>query len=371
MRAAFRTGDADVADAAQMLRGLISAASLTQAIGAALELGVFDRLATAPCDLDQLANATCCSRDGLERLLRVLVAAELLTQGSPESPIACTPLGRALAQGSSGGARGLGLQWSRYRWPVWTHLAASVRSGEPVRAGGAGAAFERLMRDPEAAAVFDDAMTSVTHVVATDVAAKLDLPGDASVVDVGGGAGVLVGALLQAHPGVHATLVDLPHALGRARTMLQSRGLLDRCKLVAADFFGALPMRADICLLMRVLHDWNDEDCRRILAVCRDTVPHPGRLCIVERLLPEQIECCADHLEAALSDLNMLVMLGGRERTATQFQRLLGEAGFRWERVTPLALGFSLIEARAVTAAEGRAPDGGPPSAVATANDAP
>lgn len=345
--APLNSDDACAADAAQMLRGLISAASLSQAIGAAVELGLFDHLSKASCDLDTLASATRCSRDGLQRLLRVLVAAGLLTQDGPAAPIACTPLGMALAHGSTGGARGLGLLWSRYRWPVWTHLADSIRSGEPVRSGGAGATFENLMRDPEAAVVFNDAMTSVTNVVAADVAAKLDMPSHASVVDVGGGAGVLVGAIVQAHPGVRATLVDLPHALSRARTVLQSRGLLDRCTLLAGDFFGSLPVRADVCLLMRVLHDWNDDDCLRILASCRDTVPTPGRLCIVERLLPTLVERSAEHVEVALSDLNMLVMLGGRERTATQIQALLDAAHLRWERVTPLALGFSLIEAHA------------------------
>ncbi|HVK31969.1 MAG TPA: methyltransferase [Burkholderiaceae bacterium] len=335
-------------DPARYLRGLISAAALSQAIGAAVELRVFDHLAEAPCDLDALAGATHCSRDGLQRLLRVLVAADLVRPCASAGRFSCTPLGAALAPGGARGARGLALWWSRYRWPAWAQLAASLRRGEPVRAAAPEASgFDRLACDAAAAATFNDAMTGVSHVVAADVAAKLDLAGVASVIDVGGGYGVLLSELLAAHPALHATLLDLPHALGGARETLQSRGLLARCTLLAGDFFQPFPVRAPVCVLMRVLHDWDDDPCRHILAACRASVQAAGRLCIIERLLPTDVACSPEHVEVALSDLNMLVMLGGRERTAAQLQALLAGSGWRWERVTPLALGFSLIEARA------------------------
>ena len=164
------------------------------------------------------------------------------------------------------------------------------------------------------------------------------------LVDVGGGHGILLGAALRAAPGLRAVLVDQPAVVDQARRRLKAEGVAGRCELVAGDFFGSVPAGADAYLLSRVLHDWADDDARRVLATCRSAMGPGSRLLVVEALLPERAR---DQPAVIRMDLHMLVLLGARERTKAQYRRLLAETGFRVERVAPTAsvAGLSVIEA--------------------------
>jgi hypothetical protein len=130
----------------------------------------------------------------------------------------------------------------------------------------------------------------------------------------------------------------------QARRRLETDGVADRCRLVAGDFFGSVPAGADAYLLSRVLHDWGDEDARRLLATCGSAMPPGGRLLVVEALLPERAR---DQPAVIRMDLHMLVLLGARERTEAQYRRLLADGGFQVERVVPTSspAGVSVIEA--------------------------
>jgi O-methyltransferase involved in polyketide biosynthesis len=179
---------------------------------------------------------------------------------------------------------------------------------------------------------------------AGDVVAAYDFSRLGRLVDVGGGYGILLGAALRAAPGLRAVLVDQPAVVEQARRRLEAEGVAERCQLVAGDFFGSVPAGADAYLLSRVLHDWADDEARRVLATCRSAMGPGSRLLVVEALLPERAR---DQPAVIRMDLHMLVLLGAREHTEAQYRRLLAETGFRVERVVPTAsvAGLSVIEA--------------------------
>jgi hypothetical protein len=180
---------------------------------------------------------------------------------------------------------------------------------------------------------------------AADIVAAYDFGGLEWLVDVGGGGGTLLAAILRAAPGLRGTLVDRPAALGPARERLAADGLAERAECLAVDFFAApLPHGADAYLLSRVIHDWEDADAARILTACREAMTDDSRLLLVESILPER----ASALPAAIRvDLHMLILMGARERTAAEYRALLAESGFTVIEVHPThsPVGLGVIEA--------------------------
>jgi hypothetical protein len=232
----------------------------------------------------------------------------------------------------------------RVRGAVYYHAAEGLL--EAVRTGGT--AFERVHGAPFFAyfdthpaeeAAFQASMAGRSEQEAGAVVAAYDFGGFGSLVDVGGGRGVLLAAILDAAPHIKATLVDRAGAVAAAREYLSGQA-----QCVEGDFFDALPLGADAYLLSRILHDWDDEPARRILTVVRAALPLDGRLLVVDAILPER----AKDLPAAIRmDLHMLLLLGARERTAAEFRALLESAGFAVVRIVPTAspAGLSVIEA--------------------------
>jgi methylase of polypeptide subunit release factors len=168
------------------------------------------------------------------------------------------------------------------------------------------------------------------------------------VVDVGGGYGALLVAILTAHPAIEGVLFDLPATIAAARPHLERAGVADRCRLVAGDFFEAVPAGADAYVLKSVLHDWDDAPARTILDACRAATGTGARLVIVERVMPERMRATPEHQNLARTDLTMLVALAAKERTEAEFRDLLAAAGFELTRTLPAGLGFSVLEARPV-----------------------
>ena len=216
---------------------------------------------------------------------------------------------------------------------------------EAVRSGGT--AFERvygapffahLDAHPEASAAFEASMAGRARQEADAVVAAYDFGAFGSLVDVGGGRGVLLAAILEAAD-LRAVLVDRPDAVAAARAHLG-----ERAECVVGDFFESVPAGADAYLLSRVLHDWDDEDALRILAVCRAAMGADARLLIVDAILPER---AVDQPFAIRMDVHMLLLLGARERTEAEFRELLGRAGFSLARVIPTGspAGLGVIEA--------------------------
>ena len=193
---------------------------------------------------------------------------------------------------------------------------------------------------------------------AADVVAAYDFAGLRELVDVGGGSGVLLEAILRATPALRGVLVDRPEAVERARRATRRMpASTDRCECVVGDFFDAVPPGADAYLLSRVIHDWDDADARRILATCREAMPVGARLLLVEAIVPERAQ---DGPEAVRMDLHMLMLFSARERTEAQYRRLLADAGFELRRAVPTGspAGLSVLEATVASPSADGAPAG-------------
>jgi hypothetical protein len=202
--------------------------------------------------------------------------------------------------------------------------------------------FEYYRQHPEEGALFDAAMTAYTAGIAPAVATAYPFAELGTLVDVGGGRGELLAAILQAHPGLRGILFDLPHVVTGAKPLLEQAGVADRCEVVGGDFFREVPAGGDGYILKSIIHDWEDVRAEAILASCRRAMGAGGRLLLVERVIPETGEPPADTL---FLDLQMLVAAGGLERTETEYRGLCARAGFRLTRVVPTGAGPALIEA--------------------------
>ena len=141
---------------------------------------------------------------------------------------------------------------------------------------------------------------------------------------------------------MHGILFDLPETIIGAKKFLKSHGVDKRVTLAGGDFLAEIPVEADLYVLKSVLQHWDDAAARAILESCRDAMPPQAKLAIVERLLPQR---GADDPAAAMLDLHMMVITGGRVRTAETSHRLLSEAGLALSRVTPTSSGLTMIEA--------------------------
>jgi hypothetical protein len=234
-------------------------------------------------------------------------------------------------------------------WRSWGELAHSVRTGGTAYEHVSGQTlFDHLSASPDQDAVFNRAMAETTLAAAAGIAAACDLDGRRLLVDVGGGSGTLIAALLGAHPGLRGILFDRPASMPMARQLLAAAGVLDRCALAGGDFFGTVPQGADTYLLKSVLHDWDREQCLKILGCCRGAMPDDGLLYVVEPVMPASDDELPAERGMLISDLNMLVCTGGAERTAAEYRSLLEDSGFRLDAVTrcPAPSNLSVLRAR-------------------------
>jgi hypothetical protein len=173
------------------------------------------------------------------------------------------------------------------------------------------------------------------------VAASYDFSDIRTVVDVGGGRGILLAAILSGHGHLQGTLFELPAVAASAQAVLAAAGVADRCEVIAGDFFQGVPAGADCYVLANVLHDWDDTTAAQILANCRDAATSHSRILIVERLIPTDP---VQAIPALLSDINMLVLSGGRERTNSEYHELLQAAGLRPGIIQPVTFPYGIIE---------------------------
>jgi hypothetical protein len=333
------------AAATAMLR-MIWGIHISRAIYVAAELGIADRLAAGPLSSAELAEGTQAHEPSLYRVLRLLASLGVLAEGEHRS-FGLTVLGDRL--------RG-DVPASMRSWAMLVEAIGGVRTFEPiirtVRTGAPGVdltygmgLFEFLAARPEHAAGFDAAMSERTAAFAPGVAAGHDFSGLRTVVDVGGGKGTLLAAILQAHGRLRGVLMEAPAVAAAAGPVLEAAGVADRCKVVAGDFFAAVPGGADRYLLANVLHDWDDDRAVAILAECRKAMAKDGRVLIVERLIPDDPDDPEQALPTLLSDLNMLIVTGGKERTNAEYGSLLTRAGLTLDRMTPVSFPYGIIEA--------------------------
>jgi orsellinic acid C2-O-methyltransferase len=325
---------------------LIGASWMSQAICTAAELRIPDLLAGGCQSIDELASAARCHRESLQRLLRGLATLGLCIEADDGS-FTLTPSGSLLRSDDPSSVRANAIWWGRYLWPVWEGLADSVRSGSSARELRTGQkGFEHVEDNPDAAAVFNRKMAELTRLAAGEIMRVYDFTSVRRLIDVGGGHGELLTHLLAAYPGMRSVLFDLRHAIGIAQERIADAGLSGRCECVAGSFFDEVPAGADVYLLKNILHNWNDEKCVRILGNCRRVMPGNARLVLAEWVKPPRAGVTAVDQAIARTDLNMLVGVGGRERSQVEFDTLLQAAGFHAARFHPTAMALWVIEAR-------------------------
>lgn len=338
--------DAPATGEAGQLLAMINGAWVTQVIRAACVLQLPDHLSRHTADTPALAAASGCSADALQRLLLAMTALELC------EPVATrgwrlTRRGALLCRDAPGSLHHWALHAGGGLWQRLGELPETVRSGAnwPERHHGVGG-YERLAHDTPARTVFHHAMVELTRQAAPALVPLFELESVRCVVDVGGGQGELLGAVLQRAPVAHGVLHDQAAALEGAAERLERIGVAPRCRIEAGDFFIGVPAGADLYLLKSVLHNWDDESCRRILARCADAMPPRARLLVIERLRPDEPGHGPRDREVARTDLNMLVSLSGRERSRREYAHLLADAGLNLTAVREAGAEWSVLDAR-------------------------
>jgi hypothetical protein len=319
---------------------LIARGLMTQAVAVAAKLGIPDLVAAGPRGAEELAEATGTPPGTMARLLRGLVALDVLARAH-DGRVAATPRSRALESGPCS-IGPLAQLVGAVTWRAWGGLGHAVATGEPAFRHEFGEGmFDHLAHEPEAARVFQGWMSEQSRLHEEALVGAIDLAGVDRLVDVGGGRGTLLAALLRANPGLRGALYDRPEVAATAEA-LAAEDLACRAEAIGGDFFASVPEGFDRYVLKLVIHDWDDARATRILGAVRRAIPADGRLLLVEHLLPED-----DGYEHAIwLDINMLVMTdGGRERTVAEYRELLAGSGFRLDRVVATGAPVSVIEA--------------------------
>src|SRR5882762_2815019 len=344
MSARFETFDRSDPPSVSKLLDIIGGSWMSQAVYVAAELRIADLLAGEPKRVDELAKAAECHAPSLQRLMSGLASLGICVERE-DGRVGLTPMGSLLRYDAPDSLRSWAIVWGKLQWPVWGNLLHSVRTGESTRKLVLGTeGYQHLARDADAAAVFNRAMTEITRLVASEVARVYDFSGARRIVDIGGGYGELVAAILKAHPKARGVVVDMAHASEGAKLYARDAGVAERCEFVAGDFFESVPPGGDAYLLKSVLHNWNDEKSALILRNCGRAMPRGAKLLLVERIFPARLDVSPAHQAVARSDLNMLVGPGGCERTEAEFRNLLGAAGFTPVEVFATTTEFSIIE---------------------------
>ncbi|MFJ5262224.1 methyltransferase [Streptomyces sp. NPDC088387] len=324
-----------------------------QTLRAAVSLRVVELIGDARRPAADVAAEAGAAAQPMTRLLRALAALGLLTEQSPGT-FSVTPTGALLDPGRPDSLASFVRVFTEPEIVrPWEQLDNSVRTGDIAFDAVFGTDFfSRLAQRPELSAEFNAAMSQAAGATAAVLPYAFDFGRFTRLTDVGGGDGTVLAAVLGAHPGLRGVVHDTAEGLAQARETLAEHRLLERCELVAGDFFRAVPEGSDLYLVKSVLHDWTDERAVTILRNCREVLPPDGRVLIVEPVLPEIVDTHAeahatDDGVTYLSDLNMLVNVGGRERTRADFEALCEAAGLRLASVTPLAEAapYSVLEA--------------------------
>lgn len=327
---------------AQLLQ-LATGAFVSQAIYVAAKLGVADLLADGPRSTEYLSVATGTHEPSLYRVLRSISSIGVFTE-LPDGTFANSPMSESLKADHPRSTRELTI-WinEEEHWRVYGHLMYSVKTGKP--------AFDKVYGEPifpylfhtnkELGEIFNRAMTSLSHQSIGPMLEAYDFSGAKVIADIAGGFGHLLGAVLAANPAAKGVLFDLPEVLAGAKEMLDGLGVTDRVTMVEGNFFENVPVEADVYILKHITHDWDDERDVRILANIGSNMKADSKLLIVDAVLsgPNEPDL------GKVIDLEMLLLPGGLERTAEEFDALLRSAGFKMTRIIPTKGPMSIIEA--------------------------
>ena len=321
--------------------GIVQGYWASRAVYVAAKLGIADLLADGPQSCEDLARATGAHAPSLYRVLRALASIGIFSE-DPGQTFAITPVGATLRTDVPGSLRHFAIEeLGENHYPAWEQVLYSVKSGAKAFDHVFGRTkWQYMTEHPEEAAIFNAAMSSFSFVVANAIVEAYDFSGSRTIVDVGGGDGSLLTAILKANGHTRGILADLPHVAEQARVRVESEGLAPRCEIAPGDFFREVPA-ADTCMLKWIIHDWDDDRSIAILRNCRNALTPNGKVLLIEAV----VEPGPATAFSKMMDLNMLVMTGGRERTEPEYRALLQAAGLTLTRIVPTHTAMSVIEA--------------------------
>jgi hypothetical protein len=298
---------------------------VSRAICVVAELGLPDLLKKGPMKAEDLARSVGAPAPSIYRVLRALASVGVFSEDDRKR-FTLTPLGDTLRSDVAGSLRLLAVEvLGRNHYPAWGQLQYSVKTGAIAFDHVFGMSkWQYNAENPKEATAFDNAMATFNSMIPGAVVASYDFSTCGTIVDVGGGNGSLLAAILKAHPNLRGVVADLPHVLDGAQARLTGEGVSECCEIVACDFFKSVP-KGDCYLLKWIIHDWDDQSAETILKNCRTALKPGGRVLLVESIVEPRNGTSL----ARFMDLAMRVMTGGRERTKLEYQALLGGAGLR------------------------------------------
>ncbi len=322
------------------LQRLLTGTWISQMLYAAAKLGLADHLAGEPMAAEDLAPAVGVQAEPLYRLLRAL-AGEGVFAEDEHRRFSLTPMAELLRSDVAGSKQAMAIMLGEEHHAAWGQILYSLQTGKPAFDHVYGQPiFDYLAGHPEAARVFDAAMTAVHGSETAQMLAAYDFSGVKTLADIGGGNGSLITMVLQRYPQLKGILYDIDHVVARAKPRLEAAGVADRCQVVAGNFFESVPAGADTYLMRHIIHDWDEARCIQILKHVRAVLPAGGKLLLIEVVVPTGNEPSF----GKLMDINMMVLPGGKERTADEYRALYAAADFKLSRIVPTAGAMSLIE---------------------------
>ena len=326
---------------------LVFGAMAAEVVFAAARMRVADLLGDEQHSAAQIAREIGADEGALTRLLRALAALELVSEPTP-SQFRLTEAGQLLRSDQPTSMHAIVCMFGDPTMlSAWRELDTAIRTGQPSFGKVYGTSFSSYRAaNPELSEQFTSAMRQGTIVAAQQLLQLYDFGQFRTVADIGGGDGTLLGEVLRAYPSLHGVLFDTADGLAQADRTLNSAGVGDRCAVSVGDFLAAVPGGAELYLLKSVLRGWDDDHAGVILGHIRRVIPDDGRLLIIEPALPDIFDASTPST-MYLSDVNMMVNLGGRLRTSSDFEQLCERAGFTLHTVTPLPppTPFSVLEA--------------------------
>jgi hypothetical protein len=331
----------------ERLIGLLSGYMPVQLAYVMARLELADVLDGSSLTVDELSRATDTRPDLMRRLLRGLAGVGLVDLGTGDR-VSLTEMGALLGSDGAGSVRDIALHRGGESFAAWGELEHAVRTGKSAFAEAHGRPFfDYLRHNPDAGAAFDGTMARLSDRVVAEAIDHYDFAAASRVLDVGGGRGHFVAAVLEAHPELAGAVFDVPEVAEAASEHLHASGLGDRCHAIGGSFLESVPAGYDMHILKWILHDWDDDACRELLTACRAALPDHGRLLVVEQLLPETVpDSGALHPTVAM-DLIMLVNFAdARERHLQEYEQLLAGSGLVVHDVVPLPSGFSILDCR-------------------------
>ena len=324
---------------AQNLKNLLDGYRTTALLFVVAKLKIADHLTNAQT-AEQLSQSLGANPNALRRLLRGLVALGICSE-NPDGRFEITPTGKKLRSDSTGPEYSLAILNGEEYAAAWNQLLHSIKTGETAFDHVFGESpWEHRQKNPELNQRFNSWLEQGAAAAGRALLTACDFSPHRTVADIGGGQGALLSAILRAHPSIQGILFDQQHVVSGARQPLESAGIASRCRIVPGDFFETIPPDADAYILKSILHDWNDEECARILQNCREVLKPGHPLLVIEKIMPASV---TDRPSTIMGDLHMLAVTGGRERTADEYRKLFATAGLELKTITALRTGHSLL----------------------------